>query len=263
MIGVSGGELQHVGGGVERESLMAHRRGQEGQIGRRIVEEGGQRPGGKVILHGRADLHRFAALQDLQRRNHSEKNANKEITHLFDRAEIEIIGLMNDRLGHEIGCGGGGEHHQRRDGKHPKQGRFLNILGQQHRAQHHAEPQQVRRATEQPVLVRSFFLPHCLRSTAEIPCIEHPEHDQQQTHRQRPGLPAVLDHPPERHAAQEAQEQRRIADGREAAADIADHKDEEYDVEAGDAVLVHFDPWTDQQHRRSRSADEVRQHRTD
>ena len=53
---------------------------------------------------------------------------------------------------------------------------------------------------------------------------------------------------------EETEEQRRVADGRETAADVGDHKDEEHDVMRGHAVLVHADPRTDQQHRRARGA---------
>ena len=66
--------------------------------------------------------------------------------------------------------------------------------------------------------------------------------------------------PEEGDPLQESEEQWRVSDGREAAADIGNQKDEKDGVESREAVSVHPDPGTDQEHRGARGADEVGKH---
>ena len=44
---------------------------------------------------------------------------------------------------------------------------------------------------------------------------------------------------------------------------IADDKDEKDDVQPGDAVVVHFDPRANEQHRGTGGGDEIGEHRSD
>jgi hypothetical protein len=73
----------------------------------------------------------------------------------------------------------------------------------------------------------------------------------------------VADEPEERHAAQVAEKQRRIADRGQGSADIRDDEDEEHDMIGAHPELVHPDPRANQDHRRARGADDVGGHRAE
>ena len=74
----------------------------------------------------------------------------------------------------------------------------------------------------------------------------------------------LLRGPEEVHALEEAEEQRRIAQRRERAADVRHDEDEEHDhVRLVAAVVVGADQRADQQHRGAGGAHQARQHRAD
>ena len=73
----------------------------------------------------------------------------------------------------------------------------------------------------------------------------------------------MLRHPPKWHALQIAEKQRRITDGRQAAADIGDDENKKNDVMRRDAILVHPDPGPDQEHRRAGCPQKICEHRAD
>ena len=114
-----------------------------------------------------------------------------------------------------------------------------------------------------PRLMRRLRVAHQLGRAEKVLRIERVENRDESTHCHAPRRPAVLQRPPEGHTAQVAKKERRVADGREAAAHVADDEDEEDDVKRGDAILVHPNPRADEQHGRAGGADEVGQHRAD
>ncbi len=65
------------------------------------------------------------------------------------------------------------------------------------------------------------------------------------------------------HALQIAKEQRRVADGCETTADVRHDEDKEDDVVRGDAIFIHADPWTDEQHRRAGRSQKIGDDRAD
>lgn len=95
----------------------------------------------------------------------------------------------------------------------------------------------------------SDLLPDCRRRAAERAAVVEVEHREDQADRGQPSEGDVLDQPEERHAAQVAEKEWRIADGCECTADIGDHEDEEDDVKAAEADLVHPDVRADEHHR--------------
>ena len=93
------------------------------------------------------------------------------------------------------------------------------------------------------------------RSTATNSPMKQDDVDEQQR-------PDVLKRPEERHAAQVAEEQRRVAQRREAAAGVGDQEDEEHDdVGAVPAPQVRAQQRADEQHGRAGGAHPARQHR--
>ena len=68
----------------------------------------------------------------------------------------------------------------------------------------------------------------------------------------------MLEHPPERHSFQVAHKQRR-PERDESAADITDDENEEDQMVAGEAVFVHSDPRSDQEHRGASRPDGIAQ----
>src|SRR4051794_27376448 len=62
------------------------------------------------------------------------------------------------------------------------------------------------------------------------PGVQNEKDGQQHGDRDTPHWPAMMQHPPERHAFEIAQEQRWVADGGERAADVGDHKNKENDM---------------------------------
>jgi len=67
----------------------------------------------------------------------------------------------------------------------------------------------------------------------------------------------MLGHPPERNSFQITEKQRRVTDGCEATAHVRHDENEKHDVMRRDAVFVHPNPRTDEQHRSARGAQQV------
>src|SRR5437867_12671378 len=68
----------------------------------------------------------------------------------------------------------------------------------------------------------------------------------------------MLERPPERHAFEEAEEQRRTH-RQKRAADVADQKNEESDMHRRNAASVHRDPGPDKEHRGADCSDQIGQ----
>ncbi len=85
--------------------------------------------------------------------------------------------------------------------------------------------------------------------------IDHHEHHQHDAADEQRLLPEMFCGPEELDALQEADEQRRIAERRQRAADIGDQKDKEHhDMRVVSPVVVGPDQRPDQDHRRARGA---------
>ena len=95
------------------------------------------------------------------------------------------------------------------------------------------------------------------RRAEEIDAVHDIKNRQQHADARRPHRPAIFRDPPERHALQIAEKQRRVADGRKAAADVGHDENEKDDVMRRDAVLVHPNPRADQQHGRAGGAQNI------
>ncbi len=93
-----------------------------------------------------------------------------------------------------------------------------------------------------------FELAHPSRCAPEIERVHDEEHGEQNHHTHEPNGPAILCHPPEGDAFEIAKEKRRITNRGEAAAYVGNDKDEKNHVMAGEAILVHPQPRTDEQH---------------
>ncbi len=196
-------------------------------------------------------------VEPVQRRDHRGENAGKEDGHFLDRMKIEVIRLVDGFLGGKI--------RRARRRKHQSFAQKERLF-HKHRQQNHEQQERVGQAVEPPGLVANVFLAflaHQRRRPAEINEIHHEKDRQQQAHANQPHRPAVLRHPPERDALQETEKQRRVADGRQAAARVGDDEDEEYDVMGRHAMLVHPDPRADEQHRRAGGAKNIGQNRAD
>ena len=167
----------------------------------------------------------------------------------------EVIGLVNLRPRGEPGPNG------RRD--HQSLAEEQRVLDE-HRAQNDCQEEHVGLPLEPPLISRhGQLLAHRLRRPQIVAPVKREEDGQQGPHSHGPHGPAMFGHPPERHALEIAQEQWRIADRRQAPPHIGDNEDEEHDVVGGEAVLVHPQPGSDEQHRRSRGAEHVRNDRAD
>ena len=95
----------------------------------------------------------------------------------------------------------------------------------------------------------------------EIDRQEHRQHEERDDHGLQPEMPRG---PEEIDAVQEADEQRRIAERRQRAADIGDENDEEHhDVHFVEARVVGAEQRPDQDHGRAGGADEARDQRAD
>src|SRR5947209_19782895 len=82
----------------------------------------------------------------------------------------------------------------------------------------------------------------------EIDGIENKKYEKDNPDRDQPLAPAMLHGPPERHALEESQKQRR-AHRQKRASNVADQKNEKRDVHRRDATFVHRDPRANEEHR--------------
>ena len=133
---------------------------------------------------------------------------------------------------------------------------------QQHQADHGTQQGKVQLAVKAQGLARRLRrLRHGTVATCH-PAVQHKEHRQQHADQEQGLGPDVQQGPAEVHALQKAQEQRRIAQGRQRAARIRDDEDEEHhDVHHLAAVGIGADQRANQQHGGASCAHEAGQHR--
>ena len=135
----------------------------------------------------------------------------------------------------------------------------------QHRGDHAGEQQEVDLAGDAEALAVAFVL---LRRGARLAPVEEAVHaviehqqqdgDEQHRHQHGPRWPEEID------ALQEAQEQRRVAERRQRAADIRHQEDEEHHgVDLVAPPLIGLDDRADEQHRRACGPHPARQHRAE
>ena len=99
---------------------------------------------------------------------------------------------------------------------------------------------------------------------AVVPDIDHDEDREHHAGDERRLEPQMLQRPEEIDPVQEADEQRRVAERGQRAADIGDQKDEEHDdVDVVEPVRVRADERTDQDHGRAGGADNARAQRAE
>jgi hypothetical protein len=130
--------------------------------------------------------------------------------------------------------------------------------GKKNGAEDDGEEQEVAFAQNGKRFFRGLVLPHGFRSPVEVDPVHHMEDGQERGDHDHPRYPEVDRRPEKRNALQIPEEERRITDGSEGAADVADDEDEEDDMERRDAVFVHADPRADHQHGGAGGSDQVR-----
>ncbi len=129
------------------------------------------------------------------------------------------------------------------------------------RAEDDCEAYQADEALHLQSLVVGLHLAKALWQPHEIAPVDGVESDSEAEDSEPPRGQTARGHPPEGHAFQVAQEQRRIADGGEAAADVPYEEDEEDRVVIREPVAVHANPRADEQHRGAGRAHDVCEHR--
>jgi hypothetical protein len=130
-----------------------------------------------------------------------------------------------------------------------------------HGDEDHGEKKQIGQAFDLPIFTRRIFFALGAWRPARIILIHKIKNGQQQPDAQQPHRPAIRRDPPERDALQKTEEQRRVADRREAAAGVRDDKNKKHDVMRRHAGLIHADPRADQQHGRAGGAKDIGQKR--
>src|SRR3954468_21124981 len=95
-------ELKHVGGVAHVEAEMAHLRREEGEVGRCIIQNGGEHSAGEVRLQRSVELDASAVRENIQRRDHGEKNADKYPTDFAHGMEGKIVRFVNVSRSYEI-----------------------------------------------------------------------------------------------------------------------------------------------------------------
>ena len=169
--------------------------------------------------------------------------------------EIKMIGFVNLLLGQEPRTQRGSDH-QRLAQKR----RILN----EDRSEDHGEENQIDESIEAPLLLRfGQRLADARGGFEKIAPVHEIKNREQKAHAHHPHGPAVFGHPPERDALEITEEERRVADGRETAADVRHDEDEEDDVMRRDAVFVQTQPRANEQHGGAGGTEDIGQHRAD
>ncbi len=101
---VGGDETAGVGDVLAGEQTDGRR--EEAEVGRRVVEHGGEQAAAPVKLAGRGDAEFGGVqLQPVERRRHRREDAGEQKRHLFQRREVEVVGLVHRFAGGEIRAG--------------------------------------------------------------------------------------------------------------------------------------------------------------
>jgi hypothetical protein len=242
----------HVGSRVEAQLMPAHRRREEGEVGRRVIEDTGERACEPEELHFRVEA-QFAGVnfQVVERRNHGGEDADKQPRDFLDRREVEVVRFVDGFRGEKIRAQRGAHHQGFAE---------PGWISQEHRDQNHREESHVPQAVELPCFVRGFLVANLFAGAEKIAPVKKVEDRDHSKDRHQPGLPAMFKHPPERYTLEVAQKQRRITNRCEATAHVAHHENEEDDVKCRDAVFVHPNPRANHQHRGAGGSDEVGEH---
>ncbi|MCY1289574.1 hypothetical protein D9M70_386710 [compost metagenome] len=249
---------------------------EEHQVGRRVVEEARQRtrqpeipgidrravrPGDQA--HQAGQLAVAAGAQDGDGRGDGDEDAGEQLADLEHRRPVELVAgahrLRGDRQGDQRQADQQPIAHQALQlhrGAHDVEAhaRFPQP-GQQHRADHPGEQQQVPLAVQPERRVRRRVIGQQLVFAGIEVAVDGIEDRQQRRRQQRHRRGHVLDGPQEIDALQKAEEQRRIAQRGQPATGIGDQEDEEHHhVHAVLAVVVGAQQRADQQHRRAGGA---------
>ncbi len=233
--------------------------GEEGQVGGGIVEHPGEQTTDPIIcsnMRGTEDVVGIET-QPVEDGHHGGKDGGEKDDDFDHRMPVEVVGVVDGFPGCDPGDQGGGDH----DGFAQEQG-----FGDEHSSQNDGQTGQVGQAFEFPFVC---FVRQFRRARSDAPylrvvaAVEHVEDCEQEADSNQPHGPAFLDYPPEGHAFQITEEERRIADGRETAADVRDYKNEKHDVMGRGPMLVHAQPRPNEQHRGTGCAQDIRKHCAD
>ena len=270
---------------VHQKLRVARGHVEENQVSRGVVQErrqGARHPkihgvdglarGVVGHVHQKAQVARLARAQNRDHGSDGDEDAHEQLRDFDDGLEVELIAHAHG-LGGE-GQGNGGDADENRVAQQILQ---LHIHAPQpegnsglpHARKHHGadRAQQQRDVELAEHLDFGLGFGQRLGAIARFfvqMAVQQEENGQQECHRKDERQQHVQESPAERHALQKAQKQRRIAQGREAAADVGDQKDEEnHHVHFVRAVLQGAQDRADHQHRRARRAHQRREHGAD
>ena len=221
----------------------AERRREKGQIGRCVVEKRGEdsaRPEEMARRAHRAhdEGHRpvLAGAQHDERGNDRREDGGEQDRDLADRRPGVLVLLTDARRGREPRA----REHRDQDGVarqvlhllvHAEDGHLTGRpdAGQDHCADHAAQEDEVVPALDGERLARSLgrLANHPVLAPPVIDVLERVDAEHHQRHQRR--LLPQRERPEERHPVQEPQEERRVAEWREGAADVRHQEDEEHD----------------------------------
>ncbi len=205
----------------------------------------------------------LAGLQDGKGRNDRHEDPREEVGHFLDGPPGEAV-LRADRLAR--GDQREDAHHDQDGVAHPVlqvhgdvavdgQLAQLHVAGEDDAAHHAEQEEQVMRAFD----VEAALAGHgcwALRLAAVVPAVEQVEDGQQDRRGETADGEQALGHPEEGHAVQETEEERRVAERRQRAADVADQEDEEgHHVHLPPAPGVGAQHGPDHHHRGAGGAD--------
>jgi hypothetical protein len=134
-------------------------------------------------------------------------------------------------------------------------------LVDKNRPENDEQKENIAQPIEAPRFLRGFPGANGFGGALEVPFVHDIKHPEQPAQSHTPHRPTLLGHPPKRHAFQIAKKQWRIADRCQTTPHVRHDEDKENNMMRRDAVFVHPNPRTNQQHRSSRRPQHIRDDR--
>src|SRR5439155_14344619 len=98
-------------------------------------------------------------LKPIEGRHHGGKNSGEENSNLFDRMEVEVVGVVNGFPSRKIGGRGGGNHQGFAQKK-----RFVN----ENRHKRDGQKAKISQTLKLPFLMHGFAFTHCFGGAPEV-----------------------------------------------------------------------------------------------
>ena len=230
---------------------------EEGGVGGGVVQDGGE-PAGEDEEGDLVERQRAGHLVEVvQGRDHGEEDADEQDGDLGDRAPGELVVLETDlAASQEVGAGSGGEHDELAHGDPVGQGGVpfldgvdVNGRGEGDGGNDDGEEDEVERALEAERLDLGVVVVHGLGGLPGVVAgvqgeVAHQQHDVDEE-----VLAQQVEGPGEVNAAQEAQEQGRVAQGREQTAAVGHDEDRvQHRVHPVAALLIGGQQGPDEEH---------------